>query len=156
MKAHFRLSPARDFSEAELPLIAHEIVQILRESGGSRVLLEGPVGAGKTTLVSEILRTWGVAKAAEGSPTFPIAHEYWGPDGGKILHTDFYRLRSESELEQTGIMEALWEPDTKVLIEWGSVLPEVSAALMRDFRGVRIELVLADDPAKRSIQIRSF
>ena len=54
---------------------------------GSRVLLEGPMGAGKTTFARALLRALGVRQPPEGSPTFAIAHEYDSPRGG-VVHYD--------------------------------------------------------------------
>src|SRR4051812_16090482 len=94
---------ANDCSEAQCNRIAAELAAEIRP--GDRVLLEGPMGAGKTTFSRALLAGLGVEQPPEGSPTFAIAHEYRTsrPGGvGQVVHIDFYRLRSESEIEEAG------------------------------------------------------
>lgn len=78
------------------------------------ILLTGDVGAGKTTFVRELLKSLGVNNVA--SPTFALHHEYKGKF--KIDHFDFYRMESESELENTGFWDLMEEPKGFVIIEW--------------------------------------
>lgn len=54
------------------------------------VRVTGNLGAGKTTLIAEILRNWGVPAAT--SPTFNLRNDYRVP-AGRALHLDFYRLK---------------------------------------------------------------
>ncbi len=54
------------------------------------VRVTGDLGAGKTTLIAEILRNWGVPAAT--SPTFNLRNDYRVP-AGRALHLDFYRLK---------------------------------------------------------------
>src|SRR5581483_10858229 len=80
---------AREFSEAQLSKLAQELADEL--SPGDRVLLEGPMGAGKSTFARALIRALGVDQGAEGSPTFAIAHEYRSKKKGRdcaIVHLD--------------------------------------------------------------------
>lgn len=54
------------------------------------VKVTGNLGAGKTTLVAEILRQWG--KSGANSPTFNLRNDYQIADG-RVVHLDFYRLK---------------------------------------------------------------
>src|SRR5690348_5184115 len=99
----FRRSPwksAQGCAEAELTGIARELAAALGPS--DRVLLEGEMGAGKTTFARALLEGLGVIQPAEGSPSFAIAHEYDSPRG-PVVHVDFYRLKDESEIEDAAI-----------------------------------------------------
>lgn len=109
-------------SEADLAKIAREWVQgELRPL--DRVLVEGPLGAGKSTLVKYLLQELQVVQPPEGSPSFPIAHEYYSPEWGEIIHIDFYRLRSEQEIFDGGIEEYFWGRSALVICEWLSLWP---------------------------------
>jgi tRNA threonylcarbamoyladenosine biosynthesis protein TsaE len=89
------------------------------------------MGAGKSTFARALLDALGVDRASEGSPTFAIAHEYRMESGEVVVHADGYRLRSEAELEATGLVEALWEPARLILFEWMDLFPETKGAIER-------------------------
>jgi tRNA threonylcarbamoyladenosine biosynthesis protein TsaE len=93
---------------------------------GDLVVLTGPLGAGKTTLVQGI----GDGMAVRGqvaSPTFIIArvHPPLG-DGPALVHADAYRLGSLDELEALDLDTSLEESVT--VVEWGEGLVEVLSA----------------------------
>ena len=89
------------------------------------ICFDGPMGAGKTTLISELCRKWDVNNSIS-SPTFSIVNHYISPSKGSIYHFDFYRLKNIEEAMDIGIDEYL-ESDNYCLIEWGerirSMLP---------------------------------
>ena len=62
---------------------------------GAVMLLEGDLGAGKTTGVRAIARGLGVSDEAT-SPTYALVHRYAGRRG-PVFHLDCYRLRSVDE-----------------------------------------------------------
>ncbi|MCQ2382161.1 MAG: tRNA (adenosine(37)-N6)-threonylcarbamoyltransferase complex ATPase subunit type 1 TsaE [Clostridia bacterium] len=66
---------------------AHQIAHQLQQNNGGVVLLSGPMGAGKTTLVSEIVHVLCPAVVAN-SPTYTIINQY----AENIFHADLYRL----------------------------------------------------------------
>jgi tRNA threonylcarbamoyladenosine biosynthesis protein TsaE len=81
------------------------------------VLLEGDLGAGKTTLVKGIVAGLGAASEEEvTSPSFTLVHEYGS--GGKVYHADLYRIEGARDLATLGLDEISGEAAT-VLIEWG-------------------------------------
>ncbi|MEM6594596.1 MAG: tRNA (adenosine(37)-N6)-threonylcarbamoyltransferase complex ATPase subunit type 1 TsaE [Pseudomonadota bacterium] len=85
---------------------------------GLVVLLDGPVGAGKTTLAREVIQT---LLAEDGqiedvpSPTFTIVQTYMARRF-EIWHADLYRLSSTDELVELGLDTAF--ETGFCLIEW--------------------------------------
>ena len=90
---------------------------------GSVILLEGDLGAGKTTLVQGIGEGLGITEPIV-SPTFTLINEY--PEGRiPLYHLDLYRLQP-TEIETLN-PESYWEgieaPLGIVAIEWAERLP---------------------------------
>ena len=83
----------------------------------SIVCFNGPMGAGKTTLISALCSKWRV-KDQVSSPTFSIINEYETHNKGSIFHFDFYRLDSIVEALDIGVDEYL-DSGNICLIEWG-------------------------------------
>lgn len=79
------------------------------------VLLEGNLGAGKTTITKGFARALGADETEVSSPTFTLIHEY----GTRLVHVDLYRLESDSEYWTLGL-EDYFDRDCIVLIEWAS------------------------------------
>jgi len=103
--------------------IAGTIAEML--AGPRVVVLRGPLGAGKTTLVKGWLEALGAAKVDEvTSPTFTLVHEYEAKRG-RVYHLDLYRLETERELAALGIDEMAEEPGAVVLVEWGEKFTSV-------------------------------
>jgi tRNA threonylcarbamoyl adenosine modification protein YjeE len=141
----------RDCSEASLIQIAEELAKSLK--GGHRVLLEGKLGAGKSTFARAILQALHVRQPPEGSPTFAIAHEY-DCDHGPIVHIDFYRLKSELEIDEAGIPAYFWERPTITLCEWLSNTPAFEKAVLQSGQCWRVNLEFSADPSLRDVHIR--
>ena len=84
---------------------------------GDLVLLEGPLGAGKTYLVRAILRALGVGREHRvTSPTFALVHTYRGRI--EVWHADLYRLSHADEVEGLGLRAAR-DLGAALLVEWG-------------------------------------
>lgn len=89
---------------------------------GLTLLLDGPVGAGKSTLAREILRN---LMAREGrvedipSPTFTLVQTY-ELSGFEAWHSDLYRLSSVDELIELGLETAF--ETAFCLVEWSGRL----------------------------------
>jgi tRNA threonylcarbamoyladenosine biosynthesis protein TsaE len=99
-----------------------------RVSAGDVVLLEGELGAGKTTLVRGLLEALGWKEPVR-SPTFNLMQVY--PVDPPVLHADLYRVGGWQGI---GIEEYL---DTHLcLIEW----PDRAAGLIDEERCWRVRL----------------
>lgn len=83
---------------------------------GDLVRLEGPLGAGKTTLVRGLLEALG-HEGPVRSPTFNLLQAF--ETDPPVLHADLYRVRTA---QGTGLEDYL---DTHVvLVEWPDRLPD--------------------------------
>jgi len=97
---------------ARLQALAARLAAALRP--GDLVLLEGPLGAGKTTVVRMLAAALGVTDPVR-SPSFTIANVYAGPV--PVNHLDLYRL--EAVLDEDALaLEDYLRPDAVTLIEW--------------------------------------
>lgn len=98
---------------------------------GALLLLDGPLGAGKTRFVRALAAAAGVAEQDVTSPTFVLWQQYLGRT--TLHHLDVYRLRDDDEFLALGIEEHLASGQGWTLIEWasraGEVLPEESLAI---------------------------
>ena len=83
---------------------------------GDVILLSGDLGAGKSVVVREILKSFGV-DAHITSPTFTLVNEYNSPKT-KCYHFDMYRLQDEEEAINIGFEEILDEKNSIKFIEW--------------------------------------
>jgi tRNA threonylcarbamoyladenosine biosynthesis protein TsaE len=81
------------------------------------VALEGELGAGKTTLVGGILRSYGVTGPVR-SPTYTLIEPY-ETSRRAVYHLDLYRLTDPNEVEPLGLRDLL-TGSTLLLIEWPS------------------------------------
>ncbi|MEV4322639.1 tRNA (adenosine(37)-N6)-threonylcarbamoyltransferase complex ATPase subunit type 1 TsaE [Microbispora rosea] len=89
---------------------------------GDLVVLSGPLGAGKTTLVQGIAEGLKV-RGPITSPTFVIARVHPSLSGGPALvHADAYRLGGTLEVDDLDLEESLAESVT--VVEWGEGLVE--------------------------------
>ncbi|MDQ1546801.1 MAG: tRNA threonylcarbamoyladenosine biosynthesis protein TsaE [Actinomycetota bacterium] len=84
---------------------------------GDLVLLNGELGAGKTTLTRGLGAELGV-RGAVTSPTFVLARTHPRPSGAPLVHVDAYRLGSALELDDLDID---FERSI-VVVEWGAGL----------------------------------
>lgn len=107
-------------SAIETQRLAERLGRELR--AGDLILLDGPLGAGKTTFTQGLGRGLG---AVEGiiSPTFVLARRHPNdahgprPDAPGLVHVDAYRLADAAQVEDIDLEETLAEWVT--VIEWG-------------------------------------
>ena len=82
---------------------------------GDLVLLNGELGAGKTTLTRGLGAALG-ARGAVTSPTFVLAREHPTASGVPLVHVDAYRLATARELDDLD----LDYDKAIVVVEWGA------------------------------------
>lgn len=100
-------------------------IELLDAIGERRIVaLRGKMGAGKTTLVAEMMRQLKMDDEAS-SPTFAIANEYHSSETGQtVYHFDFYRLESSAEAYDIGI-EDYWDSGNLCLMEWTENIEDI-------------------------------
>ncbi|HWF34487.1 MAG TPA: tRNA (adenosine(37)-N6)-threonylcarbamoyltransferase complex ATPase subunit type 1 TsaE [Solirubrobacteraceae bacterium] len=102
---------------------------------GDVVLVEGELGAGKTTFVRGAARALGVTDPVT-SPTFTIGQRYQGRV--PVSHLDLYRLGGALDGEDPALLADYLGPDTIAFVEWPQGGEEALGALARVARRVRL------------------
>ena len=113
---------SRDLPEVtDTEALGRELGTLLR--AGDLVILDGPLGAGKTALARGIAAGLGV-QGRVSSPTFIIAREHraGSPDGPWMIHVDAYRLGGLEELDALDLDTDL--EAAVVVVEWGEGVVE--------------------------------
>ncbi len=113
---------------------------------GAVLLLDGPMGAGKTTLVRGLVEGLGGDGRQVSSPTYVLVNRYDTP-AGWTFHLDAYRLKSADDLAAIGFEDLLAEARL-VVVEWPS---RVEEGLPSGAVRVAIEVV---DEGRRGLSAR--
>ena len=113
--------------------------------GGEIILLNGPLGAGKTILVKGIARALGIDEKDVTSPSFTLVN----PHRGRLLlyHIDLYRVEA-GKLEGLGLEDIFDDPEAVVIVEWAEQLGTFETP-----GAVRVYLEYVDE-CSRKIEIR--
>ena len=82
---------------------------------GDVILLEGPIGAGKSCLARAFIRARLGREEEVPSPTFTLVQTYEA-DGTEIWHADLYRLTHPDEVWELGLDDAF--ASAICLVEW--------------------------------------
>ena len=100
----------------------------------SIVLLQGPIGAGKTSFVQGIAKGLCISEDIT-SPTFALSHHY---NSGKIplIHLDLYRLENISSAKEFFFSEEqeAFQREAILVIEW----PELIEPFINNFWKIKI------------------
>ena len=96
-------------------------------AAGDVVLVEGELGAGKTTFVRGAARALGVTVPVT-SPTFTIGQRYRVDGRAAVAHIDLYRLASLAG-EEPDLLADYVGPDTIAFVEWPAAGEQELAAL---------------------------
>lgn len=138
-------------SEEETRRLGMELAAVVEP--GDILLLSGPFGAGKTTLVQGIARGLHIGEAVT-SPSFVIASEYQGRI--PLYHVDLYRVE---RLDAT-TLEALAEyfgGDGVCAVEWPNGLPadltEGATRIELSVTGRESRLLAVEAPVERLAQV---
>jgi tRNA threonylcarbamoyladenosine biosynthesis protein TsaE len=135
-------------TDGEMRDLGRRLAKILR--AGDLVILAGPLGAGKTTLVQGIGEGLGV-RGPVTSPTFVIArvHPVLSGAGPALVHADAYRLGSISEVDDLDLDTDATAAVT--VVEWGTGLAE---GLAED----RLEISIQPDLTSevRTVQLNGY
>ena len=83
---------------------------------GDAVLLEGPLGAGKSHLARAAIRARTTPAEEVPSPSYTLVQTYRATDGTAIWHADLHRLSGPEEAWELGLGEAFGE--AICLVEW--------------------------------------
>ena len=129
-------------SPAATAALAARLAPALR--AGDLLLLEGPIGAGKTHFARALI---GALQAAAGqtpeevpSPSYTLVQDY-AAGGLEIWHADLYRLGDASELPELGLEAAMGR--ALVLVEWPERLGAPSP------QALTLRFAYAGDTARR-------
>lgn len=143
----------RTKNSGETAKLAKNIARKLK--GGDILLLEGELGAGKTTFVRALAKALGVSARIK-SPTFTLMHVHRVRLKTKVLglkfliHCDAYRIKNAGELRDVGLMEYVSRPDTLVVVEWGEKVRSLAKKARRVWN---IKFLHGKKETERVIQI---
>jgi tRNA threonylcarbamoyladenosine biosynthesis protein TsaE len=113
---------------------------------GDVVLVEGELGAGKTTFVRGASRALGVT-AVVSSPTFTIGQRYAAPI--PVSHVDLYRIGNLRD-EDPDLLDDYVRADTITFVEWPQGAEAELAGLARVAHRVRLAHAGGD---RRTVEI---
>jgi tRNA threonylcarbamoyladenosine biosynthesis protein TsaE len=134
------------YSVNDIDAVAQDL--LMRIADTAVLTFTGDLGAGKTTLISALLKKAGVDELVT-SPTFSYVHIYENDEGKKFYHFDLYRISSIDDFVLAGFEEYLYAPKSLCLIEW----PEIIMPLMaKDVYHITIDF--DEDSEKRILTIK--
>lgn len=122
------------YTLTELPKIAKQLIAKAKDT--KTLLFYAEMGAGKTTLIKEIIKQLGVIDNVS-SPTFSLVNEYFSAKNGTIYHFDFYRIEDETEALDIGIDDYFYT-NNWCFIEWPQ---NIDSYLPEDAIVVNIEII---------------
>lgn len=120
---------------------------------GDVVLLSGPVGAGKTHFARALIQSLLDVPEDVPSPTFTLVQTY-DTQRGPLWHADLYRISTDTEVDELGLVEAFEE--AICLVEWpdrlGPLAPQQALSIeidaTHDTRTARLTWTDARWPAR--------
>ncbi len=144
----------------QLSEVAGEFVETIKPILGKSpvvIALQGPLGAGKTTLTREFLRKLGV-KDNITSPTYVlhIPYSITVPQQMIIDHLDLYRLEQEEEFLRIGI-EQMIKKNHVVILEWADKFEDqIRKCTLKGVNVFWIRLEYAAEESQRTIEITKY
>jgi len=146
------MSKTNTLLDAEVPVAnMSEVANIIYAHADrhSVITLEGQLGAGKTTLVRELLSLFGVQQPII-SPTFNYMQVYATKQGKRVYHFDLYRLPSLESFFAGGFEEYLYAPNSITVIEW----PKIIEPLLINFLEIHLAVPASGPEKGRHITIK--
>ena len=131
-------------TERETAALGEDLARRLTK--GDVVACFGDLGSGKTRFIQGVCRGLGVREHV-ASPTFTIVNEY-DAARSRVVHFDFYRIRSFEEIIDIGFEEYL-SSGAVCLIEWAEKADGLLPA-----RRYEVRLSLGADEQTRAVSIR--
>lgn len=124
-------------NEENIDLLSRKVIEIIEEKNKDNafiVLLEGDLGAGKTTFTKSLAKCLEIEDDVL-SPTFILKKEYNSPHHKikKIIHIDAYRFNHPDEAKVLRLSEDIKEKGNVILIEWPSKMSYVKPDLILSF-----------------------
>ena len=86
-------------------------------------LLKGEIGAGKTTFIHSLARSFGVVDNVS-SPSYGIINEYKSGNGEVLFHFDLFRIKSAEEIIELGFYEYI-DSNNYCFIEWPELIEDL-------------------------------
>lgn len=114
---------------------------------GDTILLEGPIGAGKSFFARALILSLLDEPEDVPSPTFTLVQTYAAPNF-EIWHCDLYRLTAPFEAQELGLEDAF--EDTVCLIEWPDRLGD-----LKPQGALSLTLETTDTPQMRRATLRA-
>lgn len=124
-----------EVSLENLTIVSNEISKLLSKK---IVILNGEMGAGKTTFMTYLCKAMGVEDEVS-SPTFSIVNDYQLVNGDSLYHFDCYRLKDEYEAIDIGFEDYIYSGNY-CFIEWASKIPSL---IPDEF--IEIEILVKDE-----------
>ena len=122
--------------ESDLPNIVTELKEVIQPP--CVIILDGPVGAGKTTFSKIFLES-----GSTSSPTYSIINEI-----DNIVHADLMRIEKKEELIHLEIPMYLEEKDY-FLVEWGMpYLNELQKLVGDEWRFYQLKIEIVSDKSR--------
>lgn len=134
-----------EYTLGDIPTIAAQLKMLFKKH--PVMTFTGSLGAGKTTLIQELLRQSGIHEVVT-SPTFTYVNRYKNKEGDTFYHFDLYRINNQYDFSAAGFDEFLYAPHSYTLIEW----PEHIMSLLKE-RVCHVRIEYHPDPQKRIITI---
>lgn len=107
-------------SSQETQALASELAALLHP--GTVILLDGPLGSGKTTFTQGLGKALGIKRAIK-SPTYTIVKSYEIPNReADLVHVDAYRL--EEGYAESIDLDSYLDAKSIIFIEWPQYISE--------------------------------
>lgn len=145
-------------NEKKLGRYAKELWETISPALDSRAVilaLEGPLGAGKTTLTKALAAKAGI-KETVASPTFILCNQYSVTSNQLTLdHIDAWRMDSFEELERLGLAEMVRD-NHLIVIEWADKFRDQLSALSAQCLVIWIKIEYGEQENERIINYENI